>query len=420
MIEKSRRVPGMKPPLRENHTATGEQNKTHSEDKTEQSPAEAFESRKKLALSSIVYIRFEGQGAHAHVPDGIDPSIPYPVQLQSPVIKINPESITEESLLAGMLRVLAWDPANVHAATYRTYIKAIRPGLFEELIAAGIQKAESREWVIAEEIFFAASGLEPERPEPSINLALMHEEHAKHLVDSGLEEDAEKEDDLAYRYYQSLLAREDVFPPACYHAAFFFLRKHNYDRAVSLLTSYIGMNDDEARTKRARSVLEKLKGLGYLDTLFKEAYDFIQMGKEEQGLERALLFVAKYPDVWNGWFLVGWANRRMGRWADGEQAFRTALEKGAEGVDVYNELSICEMELGKLDAAKLDLERALRIEPENVKIIVNLGALAYRQGRTKEAEGFFKAALEFDPEDNIAKEWLKKLDPGLNSGRTGA
>jgi len=180
------------------------------------------------------------------------------------------------------------------------------------------------------------------------------------------------------------------------------------------------MNDDEARTKRARSVLEKLKSLGYLDTLFKEAYDFIQMGKEEQGLERALLFVAKYPDVWNGWFLVGWANRRMGRWADGEQAFRTALEKGAEGVDVYNELSICEMELGKLDAAKLHLERALRIEPENVKIIVNLGALAYRQGRTKEAEGFFKAALEFDPEDNIAKEWLKKLDSGLDSGRTGA
>jgi len=143
----------MKPPLRENHTATGEQSKSRSGDETEQSPAEAFEARKKLALSSIVYIRFEGKSAQAHIPDGIDPSIPYPVQLQSPVIKIDPESITEESLLAGMLRVLAWDPANVHAATYRTYIKSIRPGLFEELIAAGIQKAESREWVIAEEIF---------------------------------------------------------------------------------------------------------------------------------------------------------------------------------------------------------------------------------------------------------------------------
>jgi len=171
----------MKPPLRENHTATGEQSKSRSGDETEQSPAEAFEARKKLALSSIVYIRFEGKSAQAHIPDGIDPSIPYPVQLQSPVIKIDPESITEESLLAGMLRVLAWDPANVHAATYRTYIKSIRPGLFEELIAAGIQKAESREWVIAEEIFSPRVVLNRNSPEPSINLALMHRRATRNI-----------------------------------------------------------------------------------------------------------------------------------------------------------------------------------------------------------------------------------------------
>jgi Flp pilus assembly protein TadD len=68
------------------------------------------------------------------------------------------------------------------------------------------------------------------------------------------------------------------------------------------------------------------------------------------------------------------------------------------------------MEMGDLDAARSNLERALRLEPENVKIIVNLGALSYRQGRHREAEGFFRAALEFDPEDRIAKEWLKKFD----------
>jgi len=420
MIEKSRRVPGMKPLSRDKGHAAGGQKKSRGEDAAERPLSEAFEERKKLALSSSVYIRFEGDGAAAHVPEGIDPSIPYPVQLQSPVIKLNPASITAESLLTGMLRVLAWEPANVHAGKYRTYVRTARPELFEELIAAGIQKAESKEWAVAEEIFFAASGLDPERPEPAIKLALMHEEHAKYLADSGHEEDAEKEDDLAHKYYRYLLALREVFPPAYYHAAFFFLRKHNYDRAVSLLTSYIGMNDDEERTKRAKSILEKLSSMGYLDTVFKEAYDFIQMGKEEKGLERAQQFVDKYPDVWNGWFLVGWANRRLGRWAEGERAFHTALEKGAEGADVYNELSICEMELGKLDSAKSDLERALRMEPENVKIIVNLGALAYRQGRTREAEGFFKTAVEFDPEDKIAREWLKKLDSAADSGGTGA
>ncbi len=60
------------------------------EDAAERPLSEAFEERKKLALSSIVYIRFEGDGAAAHVPEGIDPSIPYPVQLQSPVINSIP------------------------------------------------------------------------------------------------------------------------------------------------------------------------------------------------------------------------------------------------------------------------------------------------------------------------------------------
>jgi len=59
---------------------------------------------------------------------------------------------------------------------------------------------------------------------------------------------------------------------------------------------------------------------------------------------------------------VGWANRRLGRWSEGAQAFRTALEKGADGADVYNELSICEVESGELETARSHLERALRIE----------------------------------------------------------
>ena len=417
MIDKSRREPGMKPPSRDK--SRGNQKKGRVSQDSGQPLPEAFEERKTQALSSILYIRFEGTEAQSRLPSGIDASVPYPVQLQTPAVKLDPSSITIESLLAGMLRVLAWDSENENANKYRKYIKMSRPELFEEPIMAGIQKAEAKDWIVAEEIFFAASGLEPEQPEPYINLALMHEEHAKLLFESDNEDESEKEDDLAYKYYQYLLGLKDVFAPAYYHAAFFFLRKHNYDKAVSLLTSYIGMNDDEQRTRRAKSILEKLGSMGYLDTLFKEAYDFIQMGQEQKGLEKAEQFVEKYPDVWNGWFLVGWANRRLGRWSEGAQAFRTALEKGADGADVYNELSICEVESGELETARSHLERALRIEPENEKIIVNLGALAFHQGHIEEAEGFFRTAIELDPDDRIAKEWLKKIESLRNSKGVG-
>jgi tetratricopeptide (TPR) repeat protein len=178
------------------------------------------------------------------------------------------------------------------------------------------------------------------------------------------------------------------------------------------------MSDDENRIQKAKSILEKLNNMGYLDTLFKEAYDFIQMGEEAKGLERAARFVEKYPEIWNGWFLMGWANRRLGKWDEALRAFSTALNKGAEGADIYNELSLCEMELGDFEKARLYLKRALKIEPENVKIIVNLGALGYRQGNMKEAAGFFKTAIEFEPEDKIAREWLKKIASNDSSETT--
>jgi tetratricopeptide (TPR) repeat protein len=157
-------------------------------------------------------------------------------------------------------------------------------------------------------------------------------------------------------------------------------------------------------------VLQKLGEQGYLDNLFKEAFDFIRLGEEEKGLAKAEEFIKKHPDVWNGWFLVGWANRRLSRWEEGREAFEKALALGAEGVDSLNELSICLLELGRIPEARKALERALRAEPENVKVIVNLGALAVRQDKRREAAGFFRTALEIDPSDPAAKSWLERLE----------
>ena len=61
---------------------------------------------------------------------------------------------------------------------------------------------------------------------------------------------------------------------------------------------------------------------------------------------------------------------------------------------------------------RVSLERALRLEPENVKIIVNLGALAHRMGKKGEALGFFRSALEIDPDDALARDWIEKAENG--------
>jgi Flp pilus assembly protein TadD len=83
---------------------------------------------------------------------------------------------------------------------------------------------------------------------------------------------------------------------------------------------------------------------------------------------------------------------------------------GGDNCDTHNELAICMMELDDLKGARSALEKALRSEPENIKVISNLGVLALKTGAIPEAEAFFRTVLEIEPEDQTARTYLKNLE----------
>ena len=68
------------------------------------------------------------------------------------------------------------------------------------------------------------------------------------------------------------------------------------------------------------------------------------------------------------------------------------------------------MELGRFDASRLWLMSALEQEPENIKIISNLGTISLKVGKTEEAKAFFRTVLDIYPEDTLAVEILKRLE----------
>ncbi len=194
-----------------------------------------------------------------------------------------------------------------------------------------------------------------------------------------------------------------------FNAAYFHLKTRNFERARDLFEYYASLGEDEAKTAQAKEIAAKLGARGDADVLFKEAYDYIRMGKEEEGIACATSFAEKNPGVWNGWFLIGWGNRRLSRWGEAREAFLKALDLGSDEVDVLNELAICEMELGLLKESRSRLEAALRKEPENIKIISNLGIVARKLGEDQQAAGFFRTVLDIDPEDAVARAQLEEL-----------
>ena len=351
----------------------------------------------------------------------IDKTIPLPVQKKDTEETLKLEDITQEQILAGILTILAYDKNNKNLDYYRSIIKQVRPDIKKEMTEAAIMKAKNEDWDIAEELFMVLKGLDPEDSITTLNTALFFDQRAESYRQAELNEDADAYDNDALLHYKEAMNAEPAIPDAFFNAGFFYLKQHSFREAKDCFETYLALtcdsNDEELgengiyKKERAQEILNHINNDNMDDEAFKRAYKLISSGQEEKGLEEIRTFIQKNPNVWNAWFLLGWGLRRIGRWADAEQAFNQSLNCGGENnCDTYNELAICLMEQGKTKEAKKSLQKALSINPENVKIISNLGYLSLKEGNIDDARKYFTIVLEYSPNDKIALSELAKLE----------
>jgi tetratricopeptide (TPR) repeat protein len=291
---------------------------------------------------------------------------------------------------------------------YRRFVLAVKPEIYNELTSAAIVKAENSDFDMALEILSLLEGLFPGAPGILLNRALMLEEQAEALERTGNEAAAEL-DKKALAAYEKVLMLEPPLPDALFNAGFFFMRRKDYARARSCFNSYLPVADSDDKKDEAEALAKDIEDRGLDDESFREAVELIRSGEDQEGLLTIKDFLERHPTVWNGWFVLGWALRKLERWEDGLESFKKAVELGADSGDVRNEMAICLIELGDFNAARKELETALREEPENVKIISNLGVTALKNGDDDEAAAFFRTVLELDPNDPVANNYFDNL-----------
>lgn len=377
-------------------------------------------------LESIYYIQIPENFVASSEAFKIDTTIQLPVQKKPDEAPgdFNPEEITSEQILAGILTVLAYDKKNEHLDYYRSIIKQAKPNIKKELTEAAILKTKNEDYDLAEEIFLALKGFDPDDEAITLNMALFLDQRADSYRNSGLNEDADAYDADALTYYQDAMNADPPLPDAFFNSGFYYMKKHMYREAKDAFETYIALtcdiSDEELgengiyKKERAQEIITNISNQNIDDESFKAAYDLISSGQEEKGLEEIRSFLQNNPKVWNAWFMLGWGLRRLERYDDARQAFEEALKYGGDSnSDTYNELSLCYVQLHKFDEAKKCLLKAFEMEPESTKIISNLGYLALAQGNKAEARNYFTAVLEFDPKDTIAANELLKLEKEL-------
>ena len=375
------------------------------------------------SLDSIFYIEVPENFVASDDAFKIDTSIELPVQKKMDDLmgEFDASEISTEQILAGILTVLAYDRNNAHLDYYRSILLKVKPNIKKELCEAAILKTKNEDFDLAEEIFLALLGLDPEDSALMLNMALFLDQRADSYRNNGLLEDADAYDNDANYYYEQALNADPVIPDSYFNVGFFYMKQHKYIEARDAFESYIALTcdvpDDELgddgiyKKERAQGIVNKIKASNMDDEAFRAAYDYISRGEEEKGLEEIRLFLQHNPKVWNAWFLLGWGLRRLNRFDDAKGAFLEALKNGGdENADTYNELSLCYVQEKNFTEAKNCLIKALSIEPESTKVISNLGYLSLAMGNKAEARKYFAAVLEIEPNDKIAASELMKLE----------
>ena len=377
----------------------------------------------KNPLETVFFINLPEDYKFSDAAMQIDASIPLPVQkkIQGDPNDYDMKDIAPEQVLAGILTVLAYDKHNEHLDYYRSIITKAKPNIKKELTEAAILKTKNEDWELAEELFMTVRGIDPEDMGVALNLALFLDQRAESHRCAGLLDEADAYDNDALEYYKESMNAEPAIPDAFFNAGFFYLKQHDYHEAKGAFETYLALTcdakdedmDENAKYKqeRAQEIVDRISNENMDDAAFAKAYKLISTGKEQEGLDKILAYISSNPKVWNAWFLMGWGLRKLRRYSDAQKAFEQALTCGGDiSSETYNELAICLIEQNDIAGAKKNLMKALAISPEDTKIISNIGYVCLKEGNKSEAQKYFTAVLEDNPNDVIAASELAKLE----------
>ena len=86
------------------------------------------------------------------------------------------------------------------------------------------------------------------------------------------------------------------------------------------------------------------------------------------------------------------------------------LELGERSADIYNELSIAELEIGDRELAKTYLETAADLDPENLTVASNLSFLYLQDGNYDEAREYLERSRYLSGNDEIVKHLIEEYE----------
>ena len=332
--------------------------------------------------------------------------IPLPIQFPEGSLT---DDIDFNSIVAGLIKVVAWDTENANFSYYKDLLLELQPDVIKELNVAAIAQSKKGDFEFAEELMLAVNHLS-DAPESYINLAVLYAQMTVQLHKDGKDTEADMYDDRILAVLNECKAKHEDHAATYSEISAFHMRHGDVESARDYLARYTELETDPKKKANAQKTLKDIEKMLSSKDEIMYAYDKMMMGCPDDALEAMNKYIAKNDKQWESFFLRGWAKRVLEDYKGAEEDLLESLRIDGKNAEVYNELSICAREDGNTELAKSYLQIAVDLDGEDVVYLTNLAFLHLADGEFEESRELLEKARLIDEEDPQLKYLMDEYE----------
>jgi tetratricopeptide (TPR) repeat protein len=330
--------------------------------------------------------------------------IPLPIQFPEGSVT---DDIDVNSIVAGLIKVVACDTENKNYEYYKKILLEIQPDVVKELNIAAIAQSKKGDFDFAEELMLAVNHLS-DAPESYINLAVLYAQMTVKLHKDGDDTRADMYDDRIIAVLNECKERHEKYAATYSEISAFHMRHGDVETARDYLSRYTELETDKKKKADAQKALDNINRMLSSKDQIMYAYDKMMTGCADEALEIMNKYIAGNEKRWESFFLRGWAKRVLEDFRGAQEDLLESLRIDGKNAEVYNELSICARESGDTELAKSYLQIAVDLDGEDVIYLTNLAFLHLASGEFAESRELLEKARTIDPEDPQLKYLMEE------------
>lgn len=137
----------------------------------------------------------------------------------------------------------------------------------------------------------------------------------------------------------------------------------------------------------------------------------LQAGRVPEAIQAYQRLLQAQPELADAWYNLAYLHHQARHYEEALAAYDEALRRGVKGPEEVrvNRAVILAEHLKRSDAARSELEEALRLNPQYLPALVNLGNIHEQCGEREQALARYEAALAVDPTNALALSRLPNL-----------